>query len=145
MGRSETQMPVWQLQARIRRQAAEATHIDVHEHVLEQFPMPGAADAIENHSRKVDAWILIPESPHQSSERAGLTAGIHHQNNRKSELQGHVGRTALRARSNAVEQPHHALHEGHVTTTAVAIEAELNPVFATKRQIKISAGSSRSQ
>ena len=140
MGGSKTEMSVWQLQVGIPWQAAQAVHTDVREHLLKQLPMPGTAHTIQHDASKIEAWIQISETSDQCAERPGLPTSIHHQHHWKAQAHSYIGSTPFGAGSNAVEQAHHALNQGHVTTPSISVEAELHPVHAAKRKVKVSAG-----
>ena len=82
MGRQQPQMTRGQRQAVVAGQSPQQRHGDAGQGLSQQGLMALAADTIEHHTGDAQPGLVVAEAPHQGRHRAGLTAGVHHQNHR---------------------------------------------------------------
>ena len=143
MGRGQAEMTARQGQGFAARQAAQQWHPHAIQHLGQQLPVPGAADFVEHHTGDVQLGIVIAESAHDGAEGCGLTTGIQHQHHRQVQQAGHVGGASGCTAADAIEEPHHPLHEGQLGGTSVTVKCAPNPGFPAEIEIEVATGLTR--
>ena len=127
MGRSQSEVAAGQLQILAAGQAAEQGHIESFQHLRQQLPVAGAADAIQHHTRQLQIRVVVAEAAHQGAEGGGLATGIDHQQHRQTQQPCGGGGAARFAAADAIEQPHHPFHERMIGGAAVAAKGSAHP------------------
>ena len=117
----QPQVAATHFQFRPLGQAAQTADAHLVGHLAEHLGVALAAYLIKYHARVREAGAEPQEALQQGRHRVGRRTGIHDEYNGQIEDAGYLGRRAAVAVV-AVEQPHHALHDGHIGVGRVAPE-----------------------
>ena len=133
-------MPLRQSDMIIAQDGPEHGQIDPLERRRNQRDVPLARHTIEDHARDIDIISVSGASECDGGGRLGLAGDIEHQHHRPPEKRCQIGgRTGpgSSSRGSAVEQSHHAFHNGNIRICRCRSRKSCDPILTHRPAIQI--------
>ena len=139
-GGHQTQMPLRHLQilapgqaAQHRRQTGNRAN-----RLPQKLLVPAPGDPIKQDAGEFQPRIKAAETLHQGGGAAGLSSGVHHQQNSAPQPAGYLrGAPLLAVAGRPVEEPHHSLDDRQVRVPDTPGENPSHPGFAAHPAVQV--------